>query len=363
MPERYVGIDVSKDHLDLAEDGNGTPVVRFDNTPEGCAALADHLDAGPVGCIVFEATGGYERPAVTTLLIRKLPVVVVNPRQARDFARATGQLAKTDVIEAQLKRVDDDLDTMIRDTPAWQHKADLLRQVPGVGDQTVRMLVAHLPELGRCSRQQIAALVGVAPVNRDSGTMRGRRTTFAVRQALYMATLSAIRFNPRGRPYYQCLVADGKPKMVALVAAMRKLLTTLNAMLRDNKAWKIQHHSFDKEHSRYTFAASSRYQSTVSASPCSKSTIGSYPSAARVLSRSASECFTSPARSSRCFGVRSGRPSIRAIAAASSFTVTRCPHATLCTSPLSGPSLFAARRFACTALSTKVKSRDCSPSP
>lgn len=309
MSERYVGIDVAKDHLDLAEDSDGTPVARFDNTPQGHDALADHLSAGNVARIVFEATGGYERAAVATLLARKLPVAVVNPRQARDFARATGQLAKTDALDArvlarfarvirpelrtlpdaktlalqaqtarraqlvhmrtaeknrlqqahgdavassiraildaideQLKHVDDDLDTMIRDTPAWQHKADLLKQVPGVGDQTARMLIAHLPELGQCSRQQIAALVGVAPVNRDSGTMRGKRTTFggrpAVRQALYMATLSATRFNPKLRAYYQRLVADGKPKMVALVAAMRKLLTTLNAMLRDNRPWK-----------------------------------------------------------------------------------------------------------------------------
>jgi transposase len=259
---------------------------------------------------VLEATGGYERPAVAAMLAAKLPVIVVNPRQVRDFARAIGQLAKTDTIDArllarfattlqpdirplpdektlvlqeklarrrqlvamrtaesnrlgqtfapavhasiqavldfldrQLKDLDDGLDQAIKDTPAWQEKVDLLKGVPGVGDQTARSLVAQLPELGQCSRGQIAALVGVAPVNRDSGAMRGRRTTFggraSVRTALYMATLVATRHNPKIRAYYQRLVNSGKKKMVALVAAMRKLLIILNAMLRDQKQWRI----------------------------------------------------------------------------------------------------------------------------
>jgi len=245
------------------------------------------------------------------MLAKGWPVVVANPRQVRDFARAIGQLAKTDTIDArvlarfakviepevrtlpdeksvelqeklarrdqlvqmrtaennrlkqaiskaveksiqamldaideQLRSVDDDIDRLIRSSPAWQAKVDLLKGVPGVGEQTARCLVAQLPELGSCSRQKIAALVGVAPINRDSGTMRGRRTTFGgranVRRMLYMATLVATRHNPVIRAYYQRLVAAGKRKMVALVAAMRKLLVILNAMLRDQKTWAFQ---------------------------------------------------------------------------------------------------------------------------
>lgn len=303
-----IGIDVSKDHLDVATHDADT-VTRFDNNAPGHRALTQHLDASRIHRVVLEATGGYERAAAAAMIVAKLPVVIVNPRQARDFARATGQLAKTDAIDArilarfahaieldlrplpdekaldlqdklarrdqlvhmrtaeknrlkqarntavgqsiqdmldaierQIKQLDDDMDHAIRDTPAWQDKADLLKGVPGVGDQTARMLIGLLPELGRCSRQQIAALAGVAPINRDSGMMRGRRTTFGgrphVRRALYMAALSAIRYNPPLRDQYQRMVAQGKAKMIALVAVMRKLLTTLNAMLRDQKPWK-----------------------------------------------------------------------------------------------------------------------------
>ena len=304
----HVGIDVAKAHLDVATDPNG-PVTRFDNDPDGHAALIKKLQTINPQRIVLEATGGYERPAVAAMLAAKLPVIVVNPRQVRDFARAIGQLAKTDAIDArllarfaatiqpdirplpdenalvlqekiarrrqlvqmrtaesnrlqqtfaaavrasiqavldfldrQLKDLDDDLDQAIRDTPAWQEKVDLLKGVTGVGDQTARSLVAQLPELGQCSRGQIAALVGVAPINRDSGAMRGKRTTHggraSVRTALYMATLVATRHNPTIRAYYQRLVTSGKKKMVALVAAMRKLLTILNAMLRDQTHWR-----------------------------------------------------------------------------------------------------------------------------
>ena len=149
-------------------------------------------------------------------------------------------------IDQQIKELDDDLDQAIKDTPAWQEKVDLLKAVPGVGDQTARCLVAQLPELGSCSRQQIARLVGVAPINRDSGTMRGKRTTgggrAAVRCALYMATLVATQHNPKIKTYYQRLVASGKKKMVALVAAMRKLLVILNAMLRNQTTWRTIYH-------------------------------------------------------------------------------------------------------------------------
>ncbi len=307
MQQLCIGIDVAKAHLDLAI-GESGPVHRVDNTADGHQQLFGHLRNLEVHRIVLEATGGYERAVVGFLLAQGLPVVVVNPRQARDFARAIGQLAKTDkidatvlarfarvieppvrplpdektlelqekvarrhqlvqmrtaesnrhkkaisggvgqsieamleAIDAQLKDIDSDLDRLIQSSPAWQAKVDLLKGVPGVGDQTARGLVAQLPELGCCSRQQIAALVGVAPINRDSGVMRGRRTTFggrsSIRRSLYMATLVASRHNPVIRAYYQRLVASGKKKMVALVAAMRKLLTILNAMIRDQKPW------------------------------------------------------------------------------------------------------------------------------
>lgn len=271
--------------------------------------MVGQLKSQPIERVVLEATGGYERAAVAALLAEGLPVVVANPRQVRDFAKATGKLAKTDAIDAlvlarfaqviqpeirplpdektlelqenlarrqqliqmrtaesnrlkqavspsvgqsvqvmldaidiQLKGIDMDLDKLIRASPMWQAKVDLLKRVPGVGDQTARSLVAQLPELGTCSRQQIAALVGVAPMNRDSGLMRGRCTTCGgranVRRALYMATLVATRYNPTIRSYYQRLVEAGKKKKVALVASMRKLLVILNAILRDQKIWQ-----------------------------------------------------------------------------------------------------------------------------
>jgi transposase len=311
MQNVCVGIDVSKLNLDLAT-GDTHATWQFTNDAQGHRAIIKQLQGvPPVKLIVLEATGGYERTIVAALLAAKFPVVVVNPRQVRDFARATGQLAKTDRIDAmilarfastinpqlralpdentrllqekiarrgqlvhmitaeknrlqqahsqavqhsiqqviallkqQLKELDDDLDTMIRQSPAWREKEDLLKSVPGVGDQTARQLIINLPELGQCSRQQIAALVGVAPFNRDSGPRRGQRTTCGgrahVRATLYMATLAATRFNPVIRRHYQNLVDVGKRKKVALVACMRKLLTILNAMLRDGKSWKHQ---------------------------------------------------------------------------------------------------------------------------
>lgn len=303
-----VGIDVAKAHLDVASAATG-PVQRFDNDPEGHAALLEHLKPMAIQRIVLEATGGYERPIVAAMLGAQVPVVVVNPRQVRNFAKALGQLAKTDKIDAcilarfaadiqpdlrplpdekaldlqeklarrrqliqmrtaesnrlqqtfsaavrasveamlnaidqQIKDLDDDLDQAIKASPAWQEKIDLLKAVPGIGDQTARCLIAQLPELGTCSRQQIAALAGVAPINRDSGAMRGRRAIgggrASVRCALYMATLVATRHNPKIKAYYQRLVASGKKKKVALIAAMRKLLVILNAILRDQTTWR-----------------------------------------------------------------------------------------------------------------------------
>lgn len=309
-PPVCVGIDVAKAHLDVAGNTHES-IQRFANDPQGHAALIEHLKPMAIQRIVLEATGGYERPIVAMMLANKLPVVVVNPKQVRNFAKALGQLAKTDKIDArvlarfasdiqpdlrplpdekaldlqeklarrrqlvqmrtaesnrlqqtfsaavhasvqvmlntidqQIQDLDDDLDQTIKASPAWQTKVDLLKTVPGIGDQTARCLIAQLPELGDCSRQQIAALVGVAPINRDSGQMRGRRAIGGgrapVRCALYMATLVATRYNPKIRAYYQRLVAAGKKKKVALIAAMRKLLVILNAILRDQTTWRTK---------------------------------------------------------------------------------------------------------------------------
>jgi transposase len=308
MDSIVIGIDVSKVQLDVATP-DGT--VQWPNQPDGHQRLVEHLGKWSLQAIVLEASGGYERAVVAELAAAGLPVIVVNPRQVRDFARATGRLAKTDAIDAeilvqfgqairpeqrplpsekqlqlqqqlarrrqlvgmltaetnrsqqatdklvrktievvrktlcaQLDQLDDQLQQTIEQTPAWREKENLLRSVPGVGTQTALALLAELPELGTCSRQQIAALVGVAPLNRDSGTLRGRRTTWggraAVRSALYMATLVATRHNPIIRKHYQHLQGTGKRKKVALTACMRKLLCMLNAILREEKPWRNQ---------------------------------------------------------------------------------------------------------------------------
>jgi transposase len=309
MSESYFGVDVSKETLDLHQLGVGGQA--FANTPEGRRALVEQFRKLTVERVVLEATGGYERPLVAELLVAQLPVVVVNPRQVRDFAKALGKLAKTDRIDAEvlarfaqavqpelrslptaaeqqlketlarrqqllamrtmesnrlqqasaasvrkdvksvlefldkrLKRIDDELDQLIRQSPAWQERARLLKSVPGVGEQTARVLIAELPELGSCSRQQIAALAGLAPMNCDSGQWRGQRRIrggrATVRSSLYMATLSAIRRNRLLQPYYLRLRSAGKCGKVALTACMRKLLTILNAMLRDQQPWHLQ---------------------------------------------------------------------------------------------------------------------------
>ncbi len=257
--------------------------------------------------IVVEATGGIEMPLVTALAAAQLPIAVVNPRQVRDFAKATGRLAKTDRIDASIlahfaeavrpeirpiadqaqrsladlvswrrqiiemlvseknrlsgstgaiatdiradirwleKRLSriDDLTQEIRGSAVWRDKDDLLRSVPGVGPTVAITLLANLPELGRLDRKQIAALVGVAPINRDSGRMRGTRGTWGgrayVRTVLYMAAVSAIRCNPAIREFWKRLKDAGKPGRVALVACMRKLLTILNAVVRSGSAWR-----------------------------------------------------------------------------------------------------------------------------
>ncbi len=299
----FIGIDVSKDSLDLHALPAGDS-CRFPNDEEGITqTLAWTSDHKP-SLVVLEATGGYQSRLAAELAARDLPVAVVNPRQVRDFARATGQLAKTDALDAaiiarfardvrphprplpddaeqaikalvtrrgqliairtaelnrlhqalpkrvvaslkqsiafldrQIESLDDDIDDHIKQSPLWRDKEDLLKSVPGVGDQTARTLLTQLPELGKLSRREIASLVGVAPLNRDSGRHRGRRVIAGgrsqVRAALYMAALVASRFNPRIRAFYLRLRAAGKSGKVALTACMRKLLTILNAMLKN----------------------------------------------------------------------------------------------------------------------------------
>ncbi|MBM4108196.1 MAG: IS110 family transposase [Phycisphaerae bacterium] len=305
-----VGIDISKDRLDVAcLPAAVRTLPAFGNDAKGHAALIAWLKEVSPRLIVLESTGGYQRVLVAALAGAGLPVVVVNPRQVRDFARALGVLAKTDAIDAmvlarfgekvnpplrplpdaesavlidllarrrqlvelrtaetnrlgqatstrikasiravlttiekQIASIDRDLDDRIKRSPVWKEKEDLLTSVPGVGPLTARTLLANLPELGVISRQTIAALVGVAPINRDSGTMRGKRTTWGgrsvVRSALYMATLVATRHNPTLRAHYAKLVSAGKAKKLALVACMRKLLVILNALLRTRTPWR-----------------------------------------------------------------------------------------------------------------------------
>jgi len=278
-------------------------------TPAGLAGLVARLQHLGPRLVVLEATGGYEIPVAAALASAGVPVAVVNPRQIRDYARATGQLAKTDALDARLMalfaeavqpevrplptpeaqalgdlvtrrrqlvdmlgaernrhhqardlrlqrriathirwltkalaEIEADLATRIRSSPIWRERDNLLHSVPGVGDITAYTLIADLPELGHLDRRKIAALVGLAPFNRESGHWRGRRMIAggrpAVRSVLYMATLTAVRFNPAIAHFYQRLTAAGRPKKVALTAAMRKLLTILNAMLRDQRPWQ-----------------------------------------------------------------------------------------------------------------------------
>jgi transposase len=305
-----VGIDVAKAELVVSIRPS---MERFTVANEACGVhtLIERLRAVTPTLIVLEATGGYELLGVAALAAAGLPVVVVNPRQVRDFAKATGQLAKTDRIDADLlarfadvvrpavraipdadareldallarrrqllemlqaernrrlqvfgkghrhvkkslaahitylereiRITDTDLGEMIKRSPVWRERDELLQSVPGVGPVLSRTLLAELPELGRLSRRQIAKLVGVAPLSRDSGTMRGRRFVqggrTTVRAVLYMAALVATKRNAVIRAFYQRLVAAGKPKKLALVACMRKLLTILNVMVRTAQRW------------------------------------------------------------------------------------------------------------------------------
>ncbi|MBD2803253.1 IS110 family transposase [Xenorhabdus sp. ZM] len=310
-----VGIDVSKATLDIAA---SCDIAQFTvgNDSDGFDTIIAELKKYPVVLILMEATGGLEAAVACELQANGFDVAVVNPRQARDFARAMGYLAKTDRIDAralaqmaevinhhperqrfiralpdaerqvlaaivvrrrqliamivaernrlhlahpqsrksikiiikaledELARIDTDMNNHIQNH--FKELADQLSRVKGIGTMTTAALMAEAPELGSLSRREISALVGVAPVNRDSGTMRGRRTIFGgragVRTALYMAALVATRFNPVIKVFYERLLAARKPKKVALVACMRKLLTILNAMLRKNEEWDESYH-------------------------------------------------------------------------------------------------------------------------
>lgn len=303
----FIGIDVSKRTLEVACHASGE-AFALGNEGAELEALAPKLQALSPALIVLEATGGYERLAVGVLASRGLPVVVVNPRQVRAFARARGILAKTDRLDAcviaqfaaavrpaqralpdeqlaeleallsrrrqlvamlvaeknrlgqarhrrvlrdlkavirfleqRLAQCDDELGGLLRASPVWREKDDLLQSCPGVGQVTALTLLAHMPELGSLNRKQIAALAGLAPVARDSGAHRGARHIAAgrgqVRAVLYMATVAATRCNPSVRTFYQRLRAAGKPAKVALTACMRKLLTILNTMVRTQTRW------------------------------------------------------------------------------------------------------------------------------
>ena len=302
-----IGIDVAKKHFDLHSLKTGQD-RRLENSADGirqCVALCNEIRPK---LIVMEATGGYERTLAATVQAEGFVVAVVNPRRIRDFARAAGQIAKTDkldariiaqfgatmeprpteqidentqklktlvarrsqlvglhtaesnrmehadarniqrsiaavvkVITTQLKSIDRQIEQHIQDTPQLHQRSEIIDSAPGIGPVTAHMLVTELPELGRLNRRQIAALVGVAPMARDSGTFRGKRMTGGgrkqIRSRLFMPTLVAVRHNPILKAYYTGLLSRGKCKMVALVAVMRKLICILNAMVKNNQKW------------------------------------------------------------------------------------------------------------------------------
>ena len=302
-----VGVDVAKSTLDVAA-SNSKETRQFNNDHQGIVSAVRYIAGLKPSKIVLEATGRLEMPLAAELQSKRLPVVIVNPRQVRDFAKATGVLAKTDSIDARIlalfglqinpeirllpdqkaremssllarrrqliemltaehnrllqadggirpgieihikwlkeaiSAINDDLDRQIQNSPSWLEKDNLLKSVPGVGKVVSTTLLIELPELGQLNRRKIAALVGVAPLNRDSGTLRGKRTVWGgrakLRAVLYMAALVGVRRNPVLAAFYERLLKAGKAKKVALVACMRKLLTILNAMIRSKTAWQ-----------------------------------------------------------------------------------------------------------------------------
>jgi transposase len=305
----FVGIDVAKDHLDIAI-RPGEKVWTIKNNGKEIEELATQLVGNQPELVVMEATGGLEMNVASALAIIGIPVAVVNPRQVRDFAKSTGKLAKTDTLDAkvlahfaeaihpearflsdeqakQLKALvgrrrqliemivseknrshicytnvlnkvlehiawlekslgdlDKELAQAIHDSTKWREKDMLLKSVPGIGKVTSSVILASLPELGTLDRKKIAALVGVAPFNRDSGTMRGKRSIWGgrahVRCILYMAALSATKYNPIIKQFYNRLIEAGKTPKVALTACMRKLLVIINSMLRHSTTWRYQ---------------------------------------------------------------------------------------------------------------------------
>lgn len=305
--ELYIGIDLAKARLDIATCGRRKESWSATYDPAGLSRLAERLEALAPTLVVMEATGGLESDVCIALAGRSLPVVVLNPRHVKEFARATGKLAKTDRIdariladfaqklrpevrplpdekqrsldallvrrrqvvemlvaernrrqqasssiareisehiaflEARLEQTDQDLRRQIKADDVWRARDELLQSVPGVGEVLSLTLLGSLPELGQLERRKISALVGLAPFNRDSGTVRGARRIWGgradVRAVLYMATMSAVRFNPVIRAFYRQLVQRGKAKKVALIACMRKLLTILNSILKHQQPW------------------------------------------------------------------------------------------------------------------------------
>jgi len=303
----FIGVDVSKARLDVAVAPSGE-TISFANSEDGIALLADFLKPRNPELVLFEATGGWEMNAVHHLAAQRLPLAVLNPRHVRDFAKATGQLAKTDAIDARIlarfgqavrpevrplkplelrkldalntrrrqivemltaeqnrlvsapewvrpdieeliailkKRVaaiDRDLNKLIRKSPLWREKDKILQSFPGVGPVTASTIIAALPELGNLNRRQIATLVGVAPLNCDSGTHKGKRKIWGgradIRSVLYMCAMTAARCNPIIRTFYQRLLQAGKPNKVARTACMRKVLVILNAMMRSQTCWQ-----------------------------------------------------------------------------------------------------------------------------
>lgn len=303
----YIGVDVSKQYRDgfaLSENQSW----QFTNDPAGIDALCQHLAGGEVCCVVVEASGGWEMPLAQALAERHVSVAIVNPRQVRDFAKARGQLAKTDKLDAkaiaqfaqavglqprplkdtpltrltalvkrrrqllemltaeqnrlrtapqvlhkqlktpiqwlkqQLKHNDTERNQLIKQSPVWQAQADLLQSAPAIGPVASSLLIAEFPELGTLNRRAVAALAGLAPYNQDSGLLRGRRAIWggraSIRHGLFMATLSATRFNPVIKAFYEKLIHAGKPHKVAMTACMRKFLVILNTMIKYQTPWQ-----------------------------------------------------------------------------------------------------------------------------
>lgn len=308
MDTIYVGIDVSKDRLDVhVRPSREAFVVSRDG--KGLEELIERLRSLAPELIAIEATGGFETIAAAAIAGASLPLAVVNPAQVRHFAQALGKRAKTDPLDAEiiarfaeavkpqprpvadgearllgelvarrrqiiemivaerqrekrvenvrvrksltrtirtlekeLPQIDTDIDTLVRGSSAWREKEDLLVTFPGVKNTLARTFLAELPELGTLSRREVASLAGVAPFTRQSGRWKGKSMIgggrAALRAALYMAALTASRCNPILRAFYQHLLSAGKPKMVGLIAVARKILTILNAMIRDRKQWQ-----------------------------------------------------------------------------------------------------------------------------